>query len=400
MSCTPNIYRVTTLENNGPGSLLDGLLYAGTPETPRWIVFEVSGTIVLDATHQLIESAKHIHVFGNTSPFSVGAGGGGIQIVGWPMALVDCEDITISNVAWSLGIAPDPSNDKWWNPIKVLTSSPGQMSRDISFLQCSFRGGQDENDMGPLNHSAWDWDVTAIEDLTFDSCLFAWCFDRANGDHHNMSLMTNATERAVIRRCLMAHNNRRSPQCHGSAAIVNNVVYNYGSSAVACMAGGEYTVKDNTFMPGPQSRVNPPWAPISIQPNTNFSGDTHIHMAGNLRTQFAGIPASSGPDLFDNQDEDATAYFPEHEPIRDWWQGDVSDPQAVIENAGTIYRDAWDVKCRDTISQQTGGWARTEHAIGGIPVYPELHSQLVLPSLRPDDLKQWLNQYRPPGLPV
>jgi len=59
------VYRVTNLNNSGPGSLRDGI---DSQERPRIIVFEVSGTIVLERPMTLEHHNSYLTIAGQTAP--------------------------------------------------------------------------------------------------------------------------------------------------------------------------------------------------------------------------------------------------------------------------------------------------------------------------------------------
>lgn len=63
--CRTDVYRVTNLDDSGPGSLRDGV---DSQERPRVIVFEVSGTIVLESPITLEHHNSYLTIAGQTAP--------------------------------------------------------------------------------------------------------------------------------------------------------------------------------------------------------------------------------------------------------------------------------------------------------------------------------------------
>jgi len=88
-----DVYVVTNLHDNGPGSFRRGLVSAAGPRT---IVFDVSGTIVLKSRVQ-VEDKSHITIAGQTSP------GKGITLRENQLAFKNCNEIIVRYLRLRLG---------------------------------------------------------------------------------------------------------------------------------------------------------------------------------------------------------------------------------------------------------------------------------------------------------
>jgi pectate lyase len=88
-----DVYVVTNLHDNGPGSFRHGLLSAIGPRT---IVFDVSGTIVLKSPVE-VEGKSHITIAGQTAP------GKGITLRENQLAFKNCSEIIVRYLRLRLG---------------------------------------------------------------------------------------------------------------------------------------------------------------------------------------------------------------------------------------------------------------------------------------------------------
>jgi hypothetical protein len=87
-----DVYHVTTLEDDGPGSLRQGIR---TATGPRTIVFDLSGTILLRSELEIDKS--YLTLAGQTAP------GDGITLRDQTVSLKNCHDVVIRYVRLRLG---------------------------------------------------------------------------------------------------------------------------------------------------------------------------------------------------------------------------------------------------------------------------------------------------------
>jgi len=380
-----HVYVVTTLAALGNGSLIEGLSYNGDEE--RWIVFDVAGSITLDADSCLLDAEpRNIRVFGNTSP-------GGVRITGHPFYLKNAENVHFYHVAWHLQAQRNRRMVKSWSPIRVISTAEHQ-TRTVSFTHCSIYGGQDENGVTPLNSREHDPEAYASDGVLFDRCLFgpSWYLHRGYHNHH---LMFSHARNAVVRDCFFAHANRRCPQLHGDRCTsLNNVVYNYGTMATGVMGGGSYDVIRNLYIPGLNSRRKPPVFPVTTQPAQE--GTVRLYLGRNMRLKYESIPFSSER-LYANESPETASVEMQDEPQFNVPESGWSWNQ-VIDEAGTIFNDRWDQMMRKQVrgrrkARNGGWWCRTEWAIDGMPHYPEHTRTLEVPDMPRDELLSWLLSY-------
>ena len=88
-----DVYHVTTLADDGPGSLRHGIT---TAVAPRTIVFDVGGTIVLKKQLRITKKAN-LTIAGQTAP------GKGITVRDWAIGIRDSHDIVIRYLRVRLG---------------------------------------------------------------------------------------------------------------------------------------------------------------------------------------------------------------------------------------------------------------------------------------------------------
>ena len=87
-----DVYHVTNLNDDGPGSLRHGIKTAASPRT---IVFDLSGTIQLKSELRIKQS--YLTIAGQTAP------GDGITLRDQTVSLKDCHDIIIRYIRLRLG---------------------------------------------------------------------------------------------------------------------------------------------------------------------------------------------------------------------------------------------------------------------------------------------------------
>lgn len=86
-----DVFIVTSLADDGPGTLRDGLR---TADGPRTVVFEVAGEIALESPLRF--TGSHLTIAGQTSP-------GGVTITGYPTEIVDSQHVVIRHMRFRPG---------------------------------------------------------------------------------------------------------------------------------------------------------------------------------------------------------------------------------------------------------------------------------------------------------
>ena len=239
------IYKVTNLDDAGPGSLRYGVQMRGA----RTIVFDVAGNIQLDS--MLYIDHGDLTIAGQSAP------GSGICLTGHGVR------IRANNVIMRfIRIRP---GDVFPLEQDALT---GINHRDIIIDHCSMSWGNDEV-----------LSLYNIENLTVQWCIVS---EALNDSHHHKGEHGYGGiwggNKATFHHNLVAHNNSRNPRFQGGRRLrdgqqelvemVNNVVYNWQSKAAYGGEEGFYNMIGNYFKPGPATNSSErelflePYAPL------------------------------------------------------------------------------------------------------------------------------------------
>jgi pectate lyase len=211
------IVAVSTLENDGPGSLRD---CAEGASMPRICVLSVSGTIELDDP---IRVGSNVYIAGQTAP------GDGIQIrlrkaTSSPFILQDANDVVVR----FLKLRPGPGS----TPTATVDAITLENSSRIYLGNLSLMFATDENFNVHVSGKT-------SADITLERSIVAYGLDRANhpdGRHSKGALICSkegtgsACGRVTLWGNLFAHNRDRNPDVNGTGIgpveVVNNVFYN------------------------------------------------------------------------------------------------------------------------------------------------------------------------------
>ncbi len=240
------VLRVTTLADDGPGSLRAAVETRG----PRTIVFDIGGTIVLQTP--LTIRRDRITVAGQTAP------GGGITLRGQPL-VVAADDVIVRYLRVRLGDETGVESD-------AVSVTRG---RRIVLDHLSASWSIDETLSAG---SRYDPPERGIYDLTVQWCLIAESLNASNhskGDHGYGSLVRGGHgARMTFHHNLWASHRARMPRPgnYSPPAVDpqgprfefrNNVFYNWGSDHAGYDADTEslsaYAFIANAYVPGPNS---------------------------------------------------------------------------------------------------------------------------------------------------
>lgn len=253
-----DVYHVTDLSDDGPGSLRDGIR---TASGPRTILFDLSGTIALKKP--LIVDKSYITIAGQTAP------GDGICLRDQTFRIVKASHIIVRYVRFRLGDRnkPIPSGDDCLNT--------------------------DDVDQLILDHITVSWGIDGNHDLrrggnfTLQWSIYAEALNDSihkKGPHAMLGSFRDLTAGISLHHNLFASSRDRHPTLGGSPktapqAIVdfrNNVIYNVAGAAN--LGNCQINVVNNYFRRGPNTPANhPPLAAKAENP-----GATKVYLAGNL----------------------------------------------------------------------------------------------------------------------
>lgn len=225
------VYVVTTLADEGPGSLREACEAAGA----RIIVFNVAGEIRL--TRPIHVVAPYITIFGQTAP------GDGVVITGQSL-LVDTHDVIIRYMRFRRGSMDVAFRDD---------ACGGNGLGNIIYDHCSASWGLDEvmsmyRHVYARNEKGYGTKLPTVN-ITIQNCIFAEGLDLYN---HGFGASIGG-HNTLFARNLFANNISRNPSVamDGDFNFVNNVIYNWWNRSID---GGDnhslYNIINNYFKPG------------------------------------------------------------------------------------------------------------------------------------------------------
>lgn len=214
------VLRVTSLDAQGPGSLRAAL----SAEGPRIVVFEVGGVIDLLKTN-LTVTEPYLTIAGQTAPSP------GITIIRGGIS-IRTHDVRVQHIRVRPGDAGAPVKSGWEpDGISVI----GGQAYNVHIDHCSISWAVDEN-VSTSGHRLKGPHATARA-VTVSHSIIAEALDYAShkkGKHSKGLLVHDFSRDIALIGNFFAHNDRRNPYFKSAASgvVVNNVIYNPGSSAV------------------------------------------------------------------------------------------------------------------------------------------------------------------------
>jgi len=280
------ILKVTTLANDGPGSLRAALLAKG----PRIVVFEVGGVIDLERSEIRIEE-PYLTVAGQTAPTP------GITLIRGGLD-VATHDVVFRHMRIRSGTAGAPKGGGY-QPDAFSTLSG---ARDVIVDHCSMSWAIDENLSASgtrfVGRTPEEWRANVSHRITFSHNLLAEGLAHANhakGEHSKGSLVHDNVTDILIVGNLYAHNYERSPLFKGGVrgVVANNLIYNPGPRAVHYnlieeeWAGHAYEVGRMTLV-GNVLRAGPSTPDPLALFMLGGSGNVELHAADNIAVDRIG----------------------------------------------------------------------------------------------------------------
>jgi pectate lyase len=214
-------YHVTTLEDGGEGSLRYGITNIFGPRiTPRTIVFDVGGTIVL--TNDLLIRDPLLTIDGSTAP---------------------SPGITITKTNDALYLAVAGSHDIILRYLRIkgtyLITSDGNESSNAFIGLDGDWGGIGEVTNVVMDHLTIENGTDGACDIwgKVSSVTMSWCLIMDNFHPSTLSFVSETGDPDQARRRISIHHNvwarnaERNPQIRGDVAdldYVNNIIYDWG----------------------------------------------------------------------------------------------------------------------------------------------------------------------------
>ncbi len=393
------VYRVTTLDDSGPGSLRECVTASG----PRVCVFEISGSIRLES--KLVVENPHLTIAGQTAPDP------GILIRNAGL-YIDASDVLVQHIAVRVGDDPDGEKPDIRDTFKI--------------------GGHGRVKNVVIDHSSFSWGIDGVVDIWGDwsdvtvlnSIISEPLHDSLHSEgKHGFNMLIGSYDkkaRVALVGNLLAHGFGRNPRSGAAEFVfVNNVVYNPGEFE-AMLFNAKYPTRNsivgNVFIKGQSSReaAKPVFltGPDAVGVATEIVSGTRVHVADN-----AAYGATDDPwSVIEN---DSTLPRKAVEAIEPpvWPDGLEALPvgnnkvrDAVLENAGTrpAQRNSVDARIVREVKDGTGtvincvsddGTKRCEKNGGGWPELAVNKRPLELPP-DPDgdedgdgytNLEEWLH---------
>lgn len=376
------VIKVTNLKKSGPGSLKAAIEASG----PRLVVFEVGGVINLERSSLSIKN-PYITIAGQTAPAP------GITIIQGGIN-VQTHDVVIQHLAVRPGDSGQPAKSGW-EPDGITTYGTVQRPvYNVVFDHVSATWGVDENlsVSGPRDLLPNANPHFTSHDVTLYKCLIAQGLSNSShskGEHSKGTLIHDSVYNVSIIGCLFAHNKDRNPRFKGGSkgVLVNNVIYNYGSS---CVNGGTLG-NDKKLVPAEMALVG------------------NVCIRGNSSTQDYFLTSSDGAKAYLNDNllfsftskkvrEANYKYISKLDQPPLWPDGLTHKPalQALYDVLRTVgarakERDPIDSRIINDLIKGSGSLIDSQDQVGGYPDYPPVYRSLEVPKTK-EARRTWLDE--------
>jgi pectinesterase len=355
-----DVYHVTSLGDDGSGSLREGIRSATGPRT---IVFDLSGTIVLQS--RLVIDKSYITIAGQSAP------GDGICLRDHTFRIKNASHIIVRYLRFRLGDQnkPRPSGDDCINT--------------------------DDIDQVIFDHISASWGIDGNHDLrrggnfTLQWSIYAEALNdsiHGKGPHAMLASFRDLTAGISLHHNLFASSRERHPTLGGSPrtdpeAIVdfrNNVVYNV--EGATNLGNCKINFVNNYYRPGPNTPAN--HRPIAVK--TENRGALKAYLAANVferasnltRDNYAAIDFARWikGNYLDTTLSDVRADSEFNvADSRPRTQSATAAYESVLQSAGaSLGRDAADIRLVNGIrdrshrsidsQEEVGGWPKLQNA--------------------------------------
>ena len=354
------IIKVTTLDREGPGSLLEAIKSDG----PRIIVFEVAGVIDLERnTLRIVE--PYISIAGQTAPFP------GITVIKGGIS-IGTHDVIIQHIKVRPGEAGQEKKSGW--EVDGISTSGG--AYDVIIDHCSLTWATDENlsASGPRfeGKDIEEWRKNTSHNIVFSNCIIAEGLSNSThikGEHSKGSLIHDNATGILLVGNLFANNKRRNPYCKGGTqvVIINNYIFNPGAAAIHYgLVSSEWEGLDwvkgkivsvgNYIEYGKDTQGSVSGGSFQNGPVEVFWQDNYINAKGKVRVLSGDYDLQESPSI--------------------WPEGLEAQPasnvkNSVLKNAGAFpwNRDDVDKRIITEVQCGTGRIIDSEMEVGGYPFY-------------------------------
>jgi len=358
-----DVYHVTNLHDDGPGSLRRGVDTAGGPRT---IVFDVGGTIQLKTPLEIKDKSR-LTIAGQTVP------GKGITIRDHAMTIKNCADMVVRYLRLRLG---DKNKGDSSGEDVMTVDYNDQLILDHLSLSWGIDGNSDYR--GNKNMTLqWLLYAEALHDtIHYEGAPHAMCTSLRDC-HGNTTLHHNVYSTSRSRHATIGGGSGRKGFAHVLVDYRNCVDYNW--QGTTNFGGMKINVVNNYYKPGPCS--DPTRPPIQMK-----DGDTtkaRGFMSGNY---FEGMPGSFNNDNYSaviytntgNYMSTTRAQWEWKQPFspngfQPYTQTAQQAYQACLRYAGcSLTRDTVDERIVNNIATGKGQLINSQEDVGGWDDYPEV----------------------------
>jgi pectate lyase len=342
------VYHVTTLADAGPGSLRDAI-----SQPNRIVVFDVGGVIQLSS--RLIFKNNQT-IAGQTAP------GGGITLYGDGTSFSGASHTIVRYVRFRMGKVGESGKD-------TVTMANGH---DVIWDHCSLSWGRDGT--FDLNQESG----AELYNLTLQDSIVAQGLQT-----HSTGGLVQTTGTTIVR-SLYIDNNSRNPKARGKLQFVNNVVYNWVTSAyiLGDTAGrSDGAMVGNYLIAGPETddgALNSPTPAYNMYARDNYyDSNRNGVLDGTLLTQsdfgsatWLAAPSVEFPEVPVLPAAEAYAAVRDHAGASRW--RDAADDYVVneLESLGTkgkTISDELSLGLRDAVGEVAGGAPPLDTDRDGMP---------------------------------
>lgn len=365
-----DVYIVTTLADDGVGSLRHGL---DTASGPRTIVFEVAGDIRLQS--RLHFSGSHLTLAGQSSP-------GGVTIRGYPVVIADSSHVIVRFMRFRPGdenAAGIPGK-----PGRGNADLPGDAADALNVIDS-------EHVMIDHVSASWSMDetlsVTKSADVTVQNSIISEALNdsfHTEGEHGRGSLIRGTGARGyTFWQNLWAHHQRRMPAIGGQQDpppdgeegagldidLVNNVMYDwlqFPHHPLSTPYQLRVNLQGNLYLAGPSLELCAcAWLNFEAT-----SEEMAVHRTDNL-VDF-DVDGTLNPRSMENTDFlGLVTWFDEPFSFNRTAPPHASAQRAfvaVLIGAGaSIFRDAVDARIVEQVLGQGGAVINSQDEVGGWP---------------------------------
>ena len=399
----PEILRVTNLNDSGDGSLRAALTARG----PRVVIFETSGTIVLNTDIEITEPC--LTVAGQTAPSpGITLRDSGVSVYthdvliqhlrirpGDRMRQTDCH-------LGRCGVRVPQTQGH--DALLLYKVSPGANVHDIvlDHVSLSWAGGKNSNNL------TYDTNVTYWRCIISEALYRASNVIVAGGEPSSLGMLLGGETKGIsIIGNLFAHNSGRNPEIHENSVVqfINNVVYDWGKDqtryqwATFVYGSGtgpvRATIVGNKYIAGPPPS---PFTPLVAVGVWSADAGSEVYVSQNEIDQTRQPVMDYANYMF----RDARVSTPPVSLSAISVQDSADLEAFVLANAGArpADRDAVDTRIVNDVKDRTGAVISSQNQVGGWPSLAVNTRSLTVPASPHHPapygytvLEEWLHGY-------